>query len=348
MKIAPIVHTRTFSHDFISGFLARPDYFTSDDIAWARENIQASTYDIDSLQGERYVVIDNGKIRIAGIVILNVDLARKANKIEIPKKYFYDDKGRTIYAFIGICIQEPESINNLDYNSFAEIFKKYVIPVFDEKAVQTQQVHAEMEAKSTTLSAKPADKGIQIGSSTVYESNPVLDKEHFLYFLNTKDTNFTFCSNIYDYKMVQSGTFNYLTTNPNNIERLKMDMSKITENQAKQKEQEYQQFKETYKTELLSDTSIFDEILNNNESCKYFKEKLKPYFKEKLIDDDELFVEIAQEKLNKQGSTNDTWLKQFKAIIASVISILTIGNIILLLKKDKEPKKDKNQKNKPS
>ena len=68
MRVAPIIHTRTYSCDFNSEFMVRPDCFLDSDIKWARRNVLGATGAIDSIQGERWIIIDNGKYRIAGVV----------------------------------------------------------------------------------------------------------------------------------------------------------------------------------------------------------------------------------------------------------------------------------------
>jgi len=89
--IAPIIHTRTLNNDFLPGFLVRPEYFTSKDIDWARRLIRASTADIDLMKGERYVVLDNGEIRIAGIVTLTSELVNKSDHV-IDNRFFLISK----------------------------------------------------------------------------------------------------------------------------------------------------------------------------------------------------------------------------------------------------------------
>ena len=68
MKVAPIIHTRTFSCDFNSEFLVRPECFMDSDIKWARKNVLGATGEIDGLQGVRWLIADNGKYRMAGVV----------------------------------------------------------------------------------------------------------------------------------------------------------------------------------------------------------------------------------------------------------------------------------------
>lgn len=253
MLIAPIIHTRTLNNDFLSGFLVRPSYFTSKDIDWARRLIRASTTDIDLMKGERYVVLDNGEIRIAGIVTLNSELANKSNHT-IDNKFFFDKQGRNIYAFIGICTKSPlQSTLMLTYDVFADIFEKYVIPVFEDKVVETQLVQDCIPVEKSGLLDKPEDNGIILNQSTIYEASFERDKQWFDYYLCYKKQGFSFCSNVSKYQTLKESVFDYITTTPNNIKRLKMDMPDIDRAAKKQAEDDYQQFKEKYYKRLVSE-----------------------------------------------------------------------------------------------
>lgn len=275
MLIAPIIHTRTLNNDFLSGFLVRPDYFTSKDIDWARRLIRASTSDIDLMKGERYVVLDNGEIRIAGIVTLNSELANKSNHT-IDDRFFFDKQGRNIYAFIGICTKSPlQSSLMLTYDVFADIFEKYVIPVFDDKVVETQLVQECISVDKRGLLDKPEDSGIILNQSTIYEASFERDKQWFDYYLCCKNQGFSFCSNVSKYQTLKESVFDFITTTPNNIKRLKMDMPEIDHAAKKQVEDDYQQFKEKYYKRLVSelepelrqrlsnDPDFIDQILEN-------------------------------------------------------------------------------------
>lgn len=100
---------------------------------------------------------------------------------------------------------------------------------------------------------KPSDKGIALNQCTIFESTPEKDKEWFDYFLCCKNQEFSFCSNVSKYQTVKDSTFNFLTTTPNNIKRLKMDMPDIEKASQREEEEKYQQFKEKYHDKLLCD-----------------------------------------------------------------------------------------------
>jgi len=110
LRVAPLIHTRTYNCDFNSEFLIRPDVFMDIDIKWARKIVLGATAAIDGLQGVRWVIADNGKYRIAGIVGVLKTICSKCKLSEElqqkSKELFCDDKGRLVYAFIGVVIDK--------------------------------------------------------------------------------------------------------------------------------------------------------------------------------------------------------------------------------------------------
>lgn len=288
MKVAPLVHSRTYHNDFLSGFLVRPEYFSSEDIDWARQLIRASTADIDLMQGERYVVLDNGRIRIAGIVIVTEQLAERTETI-IDKKYLLDDKGRNVYAFIGFCMKESDIEHHIEvsYHNFMYIFKKYVIPIWEEKVIVTQLVKEDIPISESERTKSTLSEGVKLNNTTIYESNPDLDYQLFLYYLNSKQENFTFCSNITKYATLKNSVFTSLTTNPNNIKRLKIDIPSINQAEKDKEEETYLEFKEKYKNRLRKDLyqELYNEIENQVLSDRAIMEQIIEQNRDKIIND---------------------------------------------------------------
>ncbi|HRU98522.1 MAG TPA: hypothetical protein P5092_13950 [Ruminococcus sp.] len=314
MKVAPLIHSRTFQNDFLSGFLVRPEYFTSNDIDWARQLIRASTADIDLMQGERYVVLDNGNIRIAGIVIVTEQLAQKANS-ELHHKYFFDDKGRNVYAFIGFCMKlsEIEKPINADYSDFMAIFERYVVPIWEEKVIETRLEKEEIILNDEKQSDNgKISEGFRLHNSVIYESNPDLDAKWFRYYLNSKKSNFTFCTNITKYATLKNSVFSVLTTNPNNIKRLQMDMPSIKQSEKDNEEKAYLEFKEKYKERLIkefypgikqsviSDRSIIDQIISDNSEMI-----LQAIFEGKLTETEHFRIVELGYRLHKAAGYGD-------------------------------------------
>lgn len=284
MMVAPIIHTRTLYNDFLSGFLVRPEYFTNEDIDWTRKMIRASTANIDLMKGERYIVLDNGTIRIAGIVAVTAELVSKTN-INIENKYLCDIQGRNIYAFIGICIKNIENHNIiLSYDDFLEIFKQYVVPIFEDKVIDTQLVSETISLK-TGESPKEIDySGINLNNSIIYESTEEKDKKLFYYYLSCNKKNFSYCSNISKYQTLKDSVFDFITTTPNNIKRLSIDMENIKKNKEEQEESNYQTFKKKYYDRLKNEfkqeitptvkKECISSIQNSNQTKEYILEQI--------------------------------------------------------------------------
>lgn len=231
MKVAPIIHTRTFSRDFNSKFLVKPNTFFDSDIEWARKNIQGATEEIDTLQGFRWLVVDNEKYRIAGVVgfLQNIyseveDLLSEDEKLK-SKELFCDEKNRLVYAFIGVVIDKD---NNNNYGTICldylwNIYLKKVYPIWKGTSENTIFENFEnIEAKLTDITI--SEKAINVGSKEFFESNEKIDYELFSYFLcNEQKKNFSFCSNLSSFNIVKRSEFSVITTSKNIITRIKRE-----------------------------------------------------------------------------------------------------------------------------
>ena len=252
MRIAPIIHTRTFCCDFNSEFLVRPDCFMNSDIKWARKNVLGATGEIDGLQGVRWLISDNGKYRMAGVVGFLKNICSKCQLSEDDKlksqELFCDNKGRLVYAFIGIVIDKQHNDNygsiSIDY-----LWKMYLNEIYPIWKRTYQEVILE---GFTDIDVKPiintvTVEPIMIGSKNLYEANTVMDYELFSYFLCKNKKEFSFCSNILDFNMVKQNDFSIVTTSQNIITKI------IRENVVKSKsvlnEQPYQMMSSVNRTE---------------------------------------------------------------------------------------------------
>lgn len=229
MKVAPIIHTRTFSCDFNSEFLVRPECFMDSDIKWARKNVLGATGEIDGLQGVRWLIADNGKYRMAGVVGFLKNICMKCQLSETDKikseKLFCDDKGRLVYAFIGVVIDKR---HNFDYGSISldYLWKNYLEEIgpiwrrtYQEVVLKDfRDINEKLAVSKTSL------ESVIAGSKNLYEANAVSDYELFSDFLcNTSKDNFSFCSNIMDFNMVKQSEFTIITTSQNIITRITRD-----------------------------------------------------------------------------------------------------------------------------
>lgn len=227
MRVAPIIHTRTHSCDFNSEFRVRPDIFFDSDIKWARNIVLEATSSIDSLQGERWIIADNGKYRMAGIVGFLKNICSKCDLSNEQKaaseELFCDDMGRLVYAFIGVVIDASDAESNacLTYNYLWNTFVNLIQPVW--KRTYQEVITTSFEPyKFDGIVDKPAFESSRVGPKEMYEANPIMDYKLFGYYLCNKSiNNFTFCTNITDINIVKECRFKIVTTSLNVITRLK-------------------------------------------------------------------------------------------------------------------------------
>ena len=227
MKIAPIIHTRTYSCDFNPEFMVRPDTFMNSDIKWARKNVLNATGAIDSMHGERWLVIDNEKYRIAGLVGFLKDICEKCNlsneELEKSQTLFCDDKGRLVYAFIGVVIDKANTfeIGKITYEYLWGMFLDLIFPIW--KRTYQEVILKSFEEKSfEKCNNLSIDKGENLGIQKLYEANVALDIQRFQYYLgNISMSNFSFCSNLTEYNLVKQCDFTAISTSENIIVRMK-------------------------------------------------------------------------------------------------------------------------------
>lgn len=196
------------------------------DIKWARKNVLGATGEIDGLQGVRWLIADNGKYRMAGVIgflksICSKCELSKGEKIK-SEELFCDDKGRLIYAFIGVIIDKRYNNDcgcpSLDYlwgiylNELYPIWKR----TYQEVILKDfTDIDAKYSSNKTTIDF------IVAGSKSLYEANAVTDYELFSNFMcDESKTNFSFCSNILDFNMVKQSEFTIVTTSQNIITRI--------------------------------------------------------------------------------------------------------------------------------
>lgn len=229
LRVAPIIHTRTFSCDFNTEFLVRPDGFMDSDIKWARKNVLGATGEIDGLQGVRWLIADNEKYRMAGVVGFLKSICSKC-QLSVEDKQrseelFCDNKGRLVYAFIGVVI---DKINNIDYGkiTYEYLWNMYLDKIYPIWKRTYQEVSLEpfMDIKMEIVSKFVPMKSDFVGSKELLESNQATDYNLFIdYLCNNNKSHFSFCSNIMDFNMVKKSEFSIITTSRNTIKRIKRD-----------------------------------------------------------------------------------------------------------------------------
>lgn len=229
MKAAPIIHTRTYSCDFNSEFLVRPDRFMDSDIKWARKNVLAATGDIDGLQGFRWLVVDNGKYRMAGVVGFLKNICSKCKLSEEKRmkseELFCDDKGRLVYAFIGVVIDKlaDRDYGILSLDSLWDIYFDRIYPIW-KRTYQEVTLESFTEVNVRTSTNRITAEAVTAGSKVLFEANAAMDYDLFLHYLCSDDkSEFSFCSNILDFNTVKQSDFSIITTSQNIITRSKRE-----------------------------------------------------------------------------------------------------------------------------
>lgn len=228
MKVAPIIHSRTLNCDFNAEFLVRPERFNSDNIKWARENVLKATENIDSLQGFRWLIVDNGKYRLAGVVGFLEDICCEAKEEKGKfEKFFLDNRGRRTFAFVGVVIDKEDNneYGDIDVSTLWEVYVKEVKDIWEKKHQDSKfSEFEEIQVNSDSVAEPDIEK--------YSEANPELDKKEFARLMcDGKREKFSFCSNITSWQLVKEEAFDYVTTNSNNI----INIIRIKSEKAKEK-----------------------------------------------------------------------------------------------------------------
>lgn len=225
LKVAPLIHTRTYNCDFNSEFLVRPDCFLDSDIKWARKYILNATGEIDNIQGERWIIVDNGKYKLAGVVGFLKNICNRCtlsdDEYSKSKFLFCDDKGRLVYAFIGVVIEKNMGFGKITYDYLWRKYLEYIFPIWKrtyQEVILKGFVEEEFEKCDCSYDEKPEE----CGGHKLYESNPNLDYRRFETFLGRTTSNgFSYCSNMCDYNLVKQSDFSVICTSRNVITRMK-------------------------------------------------------------------------------------------------------------------------------
>ena len=251
MKISPIIHTRLYNCDY--SLVVKPTGITNE-LDLIKKHIFYSNKSMDFLDGERFLVFDNGNYRIAGIVgflnkicshcKLSEDFRKKSERL------FRDSKGRPIYGFIGIVIKDFVNSDKSivpTYDYLWKMFVENISPIFDSpmpKSIEKEFGFAEYNVNSILSSDKYFDlpkESKKFGDKKIFVSTSKNDYELFKHFLNSRERNFAFCSNISKIGDIPESIFSVMTTNQNcfnELERAEEEAKKKAEAEAKRKAEE--------------------------------------------------------------------------------------------------------------
>ncbi len=251
MKISPIIHTRLYNCDY--SLVVKPTGITNE-LEFVKKHIFYSNKSMDFLEGERWVVIDNGGHRIAGLVGFLNKICSNCNLSEDLKnkseKLFRDSKGRSIYGFIGIVIKDFVNSDKSivpTYDYLLKLFIENISPIFDSpipKTIEKEFGFAEYNVNSILSSDKSFDipkESKKFGDKKIFVSTSKNDYELFKHFLNSRERNFAFCSNISKIGDIPESIFSVMTTKQNcfnELERAEEEARKKAEAEANRKAEE--------------------------------------------------------------------------------------------------------------
>lgn len=233
MKIAPLIHSRTFEVDFNPKFAVRPDDFTDADIEWARKKILPSTQDLNILNDVRLVIASQGGKCIAGIACMLDFFAKDLTTDERAEaeEFFCDNRGRYIKVFLGYSIKDAAAneIPIVTPSDLWQMFKDYLAPEWKRKIPESVSApYRDVKTKPLTPSTfKPTQifQGVEL-----YEMNSALNEKLFeTYLALALKQDLVFCTNLDQFQPIEEQTYHAVTTTPEIIDRLREKQSLLDE-----------------------------------------------------------------------------------------------------------------------
>ena len=218
-----IIHTRTRLCDFPSALAVCHSVIDSNEFDKIRKQILSATRSIDSLgQNEtRRMIYTCGNYVVAGMVSFLENLAD--NNIE-DEKFFSDEKGRSIYAFVGFAFEaKSQSVPHIDKKILWDNFKRYMEPVWERTVLDTQNSNpTDIDFEKVSM---PEPTGAESATGITLYTAGSNDVPIFYYWLGEalKGKAVSFCSNITDFRVVKDKPFDIITTTTNIIERMKRE-----------------------------------------------------------------------------------------------------------------------------
>lgn len=247
MKIAPLIHSRTFEVDFNSKFAVRPDDFTDSDIEWAREKILPSTQDLNILNDVRFVVASKGGKCFAGVACMLDLFAEKflsADERAYAENFFCDNRGRYIKLFLGFVIKNstankiPDVMPSDLWQMLWQMFKEYLAPEWNRKAPETVLApYRDIREKSFASSKPPKPAQIFQGVELYEMSSAVNEKLFDEYLAIALKKNLAFCANLDRAQPIEDKIYQAVTTTADIINRLREKQRQLDAEAAQKKNQ---------------------------------------------------------------------------------------------------------------
>ncbi|WP_406042108.1 hypothetical protein [Succinimonas sp.] len=258
-KAEVLIHTRTKQCDFPSQFTVSPSMVDSDLMEKIRKQVLLSTSSIDSLPENevRQLVYSCGNYVIAGMVSF---LKNFADSNTDDERFFYDIKGRVIFAFVGLVFEKDETnqkIPTINKNILWNIFKDNISDIWERTVIELKRgVTAELDFENETP-LEPSAKAENVLGVTMYLSGSD-DSSIFSYWLSRalNGENVSFCSNITDIRRVEDKQFNVITTTANIIQRMKMEVSSAKKQNHSSQSHEHNSSSEKKTSESIEKTRL--------------------------------------------------------------------------------------------
>lgn len=221
IQAAMIIHTRTRSCDFPSPLAVYPSALSSGEAEQVRKQILAATRSIDTMRQDdvRYMVYTCGNYVVAGMVSFLKNLAENSADDE---KFFADDKGRSIYAFVGFTFRKGHSITpRIDKKVLWDNFKSYMEPVWDRTVLETRT--SSLVAMDFPEAGMKEPVGAESVAGQTLSIMSADDADVFSHWLGQalRGKMVSFCSNIADVRVAKEKAFRIITTTTNIITRMK-------------------------------------------------------------------------------------------------------------------------------
>ena len=211
----PVIYTRTFQCDYFTKFHVLPEFI---DASWLLPYIRSATTDMNPADNNiRKIIITDTDICIFGIIAYAKDIV-DLSMLDCTR----DNKGRAVYGFYGFALQVDESASTVpvfEKNAINAIYKKYIVPVWNDTVQQTQIPEA-LELQEKAASSNNAEPEYLWNESVNIFTDEGDLYDSLLYQAITGDLT-CYCSAINDYKALKQSVFNYVVTSKNNIVRLK-------------------------------------------------------------------------------------------------------------------------------
>lgn len=312
----PVIYTRTFQCDYFTKFHVLPEFI---DASWVLSYIRSATTDMNPADNNiRKIIITDTDICIFGIIAYAKDIV-DLSMLDCTR----DNKGRAVYGFYGFAIQVDESASTVpvfDKNAINAIYKKYIVPVWNDTVQQTQ-IPESLELQEKTASSSNKEPEYLWNESVNVFTNEGDLYDSLLYQAITGDLT-CYCSAINDYKALKQSVFNYVVTTTNNIVRLKNDTVVKEEPAIPTTAETVVSEESESRAENTNEYATFPAVTDNESAGS---KKNKP-----VDENSNVFQKTIREK--ELAADLETVLKKYIAPAAAVsLSVLIAGVIIKLL-----------------